>query len=62
VQVQQQTALQMMKAFMTPLAWRAPSLKLVERQWNRASFSVLGKGLEPISRRAVANAKRLSEL
>jgi hypothetical protein len=62
VQVQQQTALQMMKAFWTPMAWRAPTYRLVERQWNRASLSVLDKGLEPISRRAVANAKRLNQL
>lgn len=59
IQVQQQAALQMMQAFFTPMAWRAPSYRSMERQWSNASFSVLGKGLEPISRRAVANAKRL---
>ena len=62
MQVQQQAAMQLMTAFWTPMAWRAPSFRSVERQWNRASFSVLGKGLEPISRRAVANAKRLGAL
>ncbi|MCZ2497239.1 hypothetical protein GN316_10750 [Xylophilus sp. Kf1] len=62
VQVQQQAALQMLQAFWSPMAWRAPSYRTMERQWSRASMSVLGKGLEPISRRAVANAKRLGEL
>jgi len=59
IQLQQQFALQMMQAFFTPTAWRAPSYRSMERQWSRASMSVLGKGLEPISRRAVANARRL---
>ncbi len=62
MQVQQQAALQVMKAFWTPMAWRAPSYRSVERQWSNASVSVLGKGLEPISRRAVANAARLRSL
>lgn len=62
IQVQQQASLQMMKAFFTPMAWRAPSYRSMERQWSNASISVIGKGLEPISRRAVANARRLGSI
>lgn len=60
VQTQQRMAWQMAMAFWFPLTHRAPTLRSVERQWQRASWSILGKGLEPISRRAVANVKRLS--
>ena len=58
-QLQQQMALQMMKAFWSPWTQRAPTLRSVERQWTQASMGMLGKGMEPISRRAIANAKRL---
>lgn len=60
IEVQQQVALQLVRAFWFPLAHRPPSLRSVERQFSQASLSVIGKGLEPISRRAVANAKRLA--
>lgn len=62
IQLQQQMTLQIAKAFWFPLAYRAPTMRSVERQWSSASVSILGKGLEPIRRTAVANAKRLSEL
>ncbi len=61
-EVQQQMAQQMMKAFWFPLLQRPPTLRSVERQWRNASFGILGKGMEPISRRAIANAKRLGAL
>ncbi len=62
MQVQQQIAMQMMQAFWFPLTHQQPTLRSVERQWSNAFIGILGKGLEPISRRAVANVKRLSQL
>jgi hypothetical protein len=62
IQLQQQMAMQFAKAFWFPMVYRAPTMRSVERQWGNASVSMLGKGLEPIRRTAVANAKRLNKL
>jgi hypothetical protein len=39
---------------------RRPSPADIATQWQRTTLSILGKGLAPMRRRAVANAKRLS--
>jgi hypothetical protein len=39
-----------------------PTAKSVSRQLNRAAVGALGKGLAPVRRRAVANAKRLGRI
>ena len=36
------------------------SSRAAQDQWQRSFFAVLGKGVAPIHRRAVANAKRLA--
>jgi hypothetical protein len=54
--VQQQMALSLWQAAWLPGAKaRAPSAS----QWQSALLGVLGQGLKPVHRRAVANAKRL---
>jgi hypothetical protein len=54
--VQQQMALALWQAAWLPgLHKRAPSAS----QWQSAMLGVLGQGLKPVHRRAVANAKRL---
>lgn len=55
---QQQMAMQMWQAAWMPWAGaRGPSAS----QWQSAMLGVLGKGLKPVHRRAVANAKRLGK-
>ena len=44
--------------WMLPAARPAPSA--IVNQWQSATLGVLGKGMAPVRRRAVANAKRLS--
>ncbi|HEX6155391.1 MAG TPA: hypothetical protein VFZ54_05155 [Burkholderiales bacterium] len=51
----QKLALSMMQSFWFPWMRRGSA----SRQLNAAALSILGKGMAPISRRAVANAKRL---
>lgn len=53
----QKIALTFMQTLWFP--WIRPTPKSVARQMNRAAASVLGKGMAPVRRRAVANAKRL---
>ncbi len=54
---QQQMALSLWRAWFTPVTSRS-ALNLSE-QWQRAALDVASKGLAPVHRRAVANAKRL---
>jgi len=42
-----------------PWAASAPTMRSASRYWGDAALSILGKGMVPIRRRAVANAKRL---
>ena len=49
VKVQQQFALSMLRG------WKLPTASA----WQGAALDVLGKGVAPVRRRAVANAKRL---
>ena len=51
----QKLALSVMQSFWFPWRRRSPA----SRQLGDAALSILGKGMAPVSRRAVANAKRL---
>ncbi|HEX7218200.1 MAG TPA: hypothetical protein VF280_03190 [Burkholderiales bacterium] len=42
--------------------WMRPTSKSLSRQVSQATTAVLGKGLAPVRRRAVANAKRLGRI
>jgi hypothetical protein len=54
----QKLALAYMQSLWFP--WlRQPSAKSASRHLNKAALAILGKGMTPIRRRAVANAKRL---
>jgi len=55
----QQLALSYMQSLWFP--WLSPmsSAKSASRQLSNAALGILGKGMTPIRRRAVANAKRL---
>jgi hypothetical protein len=55
----QKLALSMMQSFWFP--WARPRSSL-SRQMNDAALSILGKGVAPVRRRAVANAKRLGRV
>jgi hypothetical protein len=56
----QKLALGLMQSFWFP--WMRPSQKSVATQMHRATQEILGKGMAPVRRRAVANAKRLNRL
>jgi len=56
----QKLALTFMQALWFP--WMRPTPKSVSRQLNRAAMGILGKGVAPARRRAVANAKRLGRI
>jgi hypothetical protein len=57
----QKFALSLMQSLWFP--WmRRPTVKSVSRQLNRTAGRVAGKGMVPIRRRAVANAKRLGRI
>lgn len=58
---QQVLATSMLTAFFNPLAPRKPSAVKVATQVHRAALGVLSKGLDPVHRKAVANAKRLAK-
>jgi hypothetical protein len=42
------------------LSGRAPSANAIARQMSRGALGVVGKGIAPLHRKAVANAKRLA--
>ena len=56
----QKMTLSFMQSFWFPWAYPRSSLRSASRQVNDAALGILGKGMAPIRRRAVANAKRLS--
>lgn len=58
-EVQQQMALQWMRAMWFP--WAASSQTALPA-WHTFAHDVLGKGLAPVHRRAMANAQRLRRL
>jgi hypothetical protein len=54
----QRLALRLMQSLWWP--WMRPlTMKAARNQLSRATLSILGKGMAPVHRRAVANAKRL---
>ena len=53
----QKLALSFMQSVWFP--WIRPSAKSASRQRHNAALRIFGKGMAPIHRRAVANAKRL---
>jgi hypothetical protein len=55
----QTLALSVFKSFWLPTR-RKPSARAVASQIQRAAVGVLNKGVEPVHRKAVANAKRLA--
>ena len=55
----QQLTLSFMQSFWFPWVRGRPSLKSGSRQLRNAALGILGKGMAPVRRRAVANAKRL---
>jgi hypothetical protein len=60
LQAQQSLALSLARAAMTPPSpRRKPAAHALALQMHQAALSVFGKGLAPVHRRAVANAKRL---
>lgn len=59
LRTQQQLAISMMGLW-APAGWGQTSMGALARQMQGATLSVLGQGLKPVHRKAVANAKRLS--
>jgi hypothetical protein len=55
----QKVALGFIQSLWFPWMRPTPTVKSVSRQLNRAAEGILAKGLAPVRRRAVANAKRL---
>lgn len=58
-QVQMQMWTSTMQAFWMPWGRTAPGSGNVMAQWQKATLGILGQGMAPVHRRAVANAKRL---
>jgi hypothetical protein len=58
----QKFALTFMQSLWFPWMRPTPTAKSVARQLNRAAVGILGKGVAPVRRRAVANAKRLGRI
>ena len=56
----QKIAMRFMQSIWFP--WMRPANKSLSRQVNQATTAILGKGLAPVRRRAVANAKRLGRI
>ena len=58
----QKFALSFMQSLWFP--WMRPTrtVKSVSRQLNKAAVGILGKGMAPVRRRAVANARRLGRI
>ncbi len=58
--IQQRMALSMMQAFWFPWLNAMPTLSAMQGRWRNAAFDVAAKGVGPIHRTAVANARRLA--
>jgi hypothetical protein len=58
----QKIALRFMQSLWLPPMRPTPTARSVSRELNRATARTLGKGLAPVRRRAVANAKRLGRI
>ena len=53
----QELAASFLRSFWSP---RAPSASAIAAQWQNAALGVMVKGMAPVHRKAVANAKRLA--
>jgi hypothetical protein len=51
----------MLRFFFTPFSYKTASAASAAAQVRNAAIGVLGKGLAPIHRKAVSNAKRLAK-
>jgi hypothetical protein len=60
LQANQALASSLMRSMWTPFPGRQPSAGAIAAQAHRAALDVLDKGLSPVHRKAVANAKRLA--
>jgi len=60
VRAQQALAASLMRSFWSPSLRAKPSPSAVAAQLHNAALGVLDKGLAPVHRKAVANAKRLA--
>ena len=56
----QALAASFLRSFWSPSLKGRPSASAVAAQWQSAALDVLGKGMAPVHRTAVANAKRLA--
>jgi len=56
----QALAASFLRSFWSPSLKGRPSASVVAAQWQSATLSILGKGMAPLHRKAVANAKRLA--
>ena len=56
----QQLTLSVMQSFWFP--WASPFPRSHSRQLSNAALGILGSGMAPIRRRAVANARRLARI
>jgi hypothetical protein len=50
-----------LRFYFTPFSWTKPSAASAAAQAQNAAIGVLGKGLAPIHRKAVSNARRLAK-
>ena len=57
---QQALAVSFFRSFLSVARGRRPSATAAAAELHRAAVGVLGKGLAPVHRKAVANAKRLA--
>jgi hypothetical protein len=60
--VNQQLALSMLRAFWFPWMSPMPTVSQGSARMQRAALGVVGKGIGPVHRRAVSNAKRLGRV
>jgi hypothetical protein len=51
----------MLGSFFTPFSYKKPSAASVAAQVQHAAIGVLGKGLAPVHRKAISNARRLAK-
>lgn len=59
MRAQQAFAASIMRAAWSPASWGAPATRSLLSQAQGSALGILGKGLAPVHRKAVANAERL---
>jgi hypothetical protein len=60
VRANQALATSFLRSVWSPSFWGKPSAARVASQVQSAAMGILGKGMAPVHRKAVANAKRLA--